>query len=189
MDYITKRINRDDLIRCLKETEPEYMALSEDERIIFRLENPGFPATKLYVGCDSEKRKVKGVWYADYTRVIVVHLGGKRGARIFGEIIRERDHDKSPKSPRMRLMTESYRCAELYLEYADILEQFDMEIHLDVNPNEKYNSSIVVKEASGYIQAMTNVVPMVKNTAWAASFAADRFSEIMHFPKAASSAE
>ena len=53
------------------------------------------PNSKLYIGCDSERVMVKGVWYADYASVVVVHIGGRHGCRVFGQVDRERDYDQN----------------------------------------------------------------------------------------------
>jgi predicted RNase H-related nuclease YkuK (DUF458 family) len=42
--------------------------------------------TKIYIGADSERIKKHGVWYADYTLAIVVHINGRHGCKIFGEV-------------------------------------------------------------------------------------------------------
>ena len=131
------------------------------------------PDTKIYIGCDSERINVKGEWYADYVIAIVIHINGNNGCKIFGQVTREKDFDKSNKKPRMRLMNEVYKVAEMYLKLAEIVEN-DIEVHLDINPNEMYNSNIVINEAIGYIKGMCNVVPLVKPKAFAASYAADR---------------
>ncbi len=131
------------------------------------------PDTKIYLGCDSEKLKVNGVWFADYIIAIVVHINGNNGCKIFGQVTRERDYDHAKNKPRMRLMNEVYKVADMYLQLAEIIEN-DIEVHLDINPNEMHNSSIVLNEAMGYIKGMCNVVPMVKPKAFAASYAADR---------------
>jgi predicted RNase H-related nuclease YkuK (DUF458 family) len=131
------------------------------------------PDTKIYLGCDSEKVKMNGVWYADYIIAIVVHIDGKHGCKIFGQIDRERDYDQQRNKPRMRLMTEVYKVAEMYLALSAIIAN-DIEVHLDINPDMMHNSSIVVNEAIGYIKGMCNVVPLVKPNAFAASYAADR---------------
>ena len=131
------------------------------------------PETKIYIGGDSERLLVNGVWYADYTLAIVVHIDGKHGCKIFGQIDRERDFDQQKNKPRMRLMTEVYKVADMYLNLSAIIAN-DIEVHLDINPDMMHNSSIVVNEAIGYIKGMCNVVPMVKPNAFAASYAADR---------------
>jgi predicted RNase H-related nuclease YkuK (DUF458 family) len=133
------------------------------------------PETKIYIGGDSERFKIDGQWYADYIMVIVVHIDGKHGCKIFGEVQRERDWDQKKARPRMRLMNEVYKIAELYQKLHDVLEDRAVEVHLDINPDEMYGSSCVINEAVGYIKGMCNVVPMVKPNAFAASYAADRY--------------
>jgi predicted RNase H-related nuclease YkuK (DUF458 family) len=140
------------------------------------------PETKIYIGGDSERFKLGDNWYADYTMAIVVHINGNNGCKIFGETVREIDYETKRNKPRMRLMTEVYKIAELYLKLHDVLEDREVEVHLDINPNEMHGSSCVVNEAIGYIRGMCNVVPMVKPRAFAASYAADRFKS---FQKAA----
>ncbi len=135
------------------------------------------PDTKIYLGCDSEKVKLNGVWYADYITAIVVHIDSKHGCKIFGQIDRERDYDQQKNKPRLRLMTEVYKVADMYLQLSVMIAN-DIEVHLDINPDMMHNSSIVVNEAIGYIKGMCNVVPLVKPNAFAASYAADRLKSL-----------
>lgn len=135
------------------------------------------PETKVYLGGDSERFQIGGVWYADYINVVVVHKNGKNGCKVFGGIVRERDYDQQKDRPRMRLMNEVYKTAGLYMELADVLEDREVEIHLDINPNLKHGSSCVINEAVGYIRGMCNIVPLVKPNAWCASYAADRYKD------------
>jgi len=137
------------------------------------------PETKIYIGGDSERLRIDGKWYADYTLAIVVHINGKNGCKIFGESQRERDWDQKHDRPRMRLMNEVYKIAELYLKLTDVLEDRLVEVHLDINPSEMHGSSCVINEAVGYIRGMCNVVPMVKPQAFAATYAADRLKTIL----------
>lgn len=143
------------------------------------------PSTKIYIGGDSERFMIGKDWYADYTLAIVVHIDGKHGCKIFGEVQRERDWDQKKNRPRMRLMNEVYKIAELYQKLHEVLEDRDVEIHLDINPDEMHGSSCVINEAVGYIRGMCNVVPMVKPNAFAASYCADRLKEIMTNKKVA----
>lgn len=143
------------------------------------------PETKIYLGADSERFSIGKDWYADYTLAIVVHIDGKHGCKIFGEVQRERDYDQKKSRPRMRLMNETMKIAELYLKLHDVLEDREVQIHLDINPNELHGSSCVIQEATGYIRGMCNVVPMVKPNAWAASYCADRMKHILSYQKAA----
>jgi uncharacterized protein len=135
--------------------------------------------TKIYIGGDSERFLIGKDWYADYIMVVVVHINGNNGCKIFGEVQRERDWDKKRDKPRMRLMNEVYKIAELYLKLHDVLEDREVQVHLDINPNEMHGSSCVINEAVGYIKGMCNVVPMVKPKAFAASYAADRYKSYM----------
>lgn len=137
------------------------------------------PETKIYLGADSERYKSKGKWYADYTIAVVVHIDGCHGCKIFGEIQTELDYDAKNSKPSMRLMNEVYKVAELYQKIVDVVEDRHVEIHLDINPDERHNSSIVIQQAVGYIKGMCNVVPMVKPKAFAASYAADRLKELL----------
>ena len=132
------------------------------------------PDTRIYIGVDSER--VRGhdrQWYGIYTAAIVVHINGKNGCKLFGEVTRERDYDRVNK-PNTRLMTEVYKVSELYLKLSEVLEGRAVEVHLDINPDDHHASSNVVAQAIGYIKGTCNVVPLVKPQAFAASYAADR---------------
>jgi predicted RNase H-related nuclease YkuK (DUF458 family) len=74
----------------------------------------------------------------------------------------------------MRLMNEVMRTAQMFLDLEDAIGDRHCEIHLDINPNEKFGSSCVISEAVGYIKGFCNVIPFVKPRAFAASIAADR---------------
>jgi predicted RNase H-related nuclease YkuK (DUF458 family) len=132
------------------------------------------PGTKIYLGADSERFRESRVWWAEYTTVVVVHINGKHGCKIFGEVDRERDYDARGDRPSMRLMNEVYRVSELFQRLALVLADRPVEVHLDINPNEMHASSCVVQQAIGYIRGTCNVIPMVKPQAFAASYAADR---------------
>ena len=135
--------------------------------------------TKVYIGADSERYNIKGVWYADYTLAVVVHIDGCHGCKIFGEVQRERDYDQRKDKPSMRLMNEVYKVSELFQKLKDVLEDREVQVHLDINPDMNYGSSCVVQQAIGYIKGTCNVTPMVKPKAFAASYAADRLKEVM----------
>ena len=136
------------------------------------------PETKIYLGCDSERIRVDGVWHADYVLAIVVHINSNNGCKLFGEVQRERDYDQKYSRPSTRLMTEVYKVSELYLKLEEVLEGREVEVHLDINPNEQHGSSCVISQAIGYIKGVCNVVPFVKPDAFAASYAADRFKSL-----------
>jgi len=137
------------------------------------------PETKIYLGADSERFNMDGVWYADYTTAIVIHINGRHGCKIFGEVTRERDYDQRKDRPSMRLMNEVYKVSELFQNLAEVLEDRYVEVHLDINPNEMHGSSCVIQQAVGYIRGTCNVIPMVKPKAFAASYAADRLKQVL----------
>lgn len=136
------------------------------------------PGTKIYIGCDSERVLHRNKWHADYVVAVVVHINGNRGCRIFGCINREIDYDQRMDKPQMRLMNEVYKVAALYLDLAPLLEDHNIEVHLDINPDTKHGSSCVVQQAIGYVRGVCNVIPMIKPRAFAASTAADRLKGI-----------
>lgn len=132
------------------------------------------PETKIYIGVDSERLRIEGVWYADYISAVVVHIDGKHGCKIFGAVEREQEFSQSPKRPKMRLMNEVYRAADLYLELSKLIAH-DIQVHLDLNPSDLHGSNVAVAEAVGYIKGICNVIPMVKPNAPAASYCADQW--------------
>lgn len=137
------------------------------------------PSTKIYIGADSERFKMDGKWYADYTVAVVIHIDGCHGCKIFGEVCREPDYDQKKNKPAIRLMNEVYKVSEVFQSLIDVLEDRYVEVHLDINPNEMYGSSCVVQQAIGYIKGTCNVIPMVKPKAFAASYAADRLKHAL----------
>ena len=130
--------------------------------------------TNIYIGADSYRFAEGNQWFADYTMVVVVHIDGKHGCKLFGETVREKDFDKKGNKPHLRLMNEVYKVADLYLKLVDVVKGKNVEIHLDLNPDPHYISHGVVQQAIGYIIGVCNVSPRVKPHAFAASCAADR---------------
>ena len=138
------------------------------------------PETKIYLGADSERNRLEGIWYADYTVAIVIHIDGKHGCKIFGYHQRERDYDQRKDRPNIRLMTEVYKVSEIYLELKDVIEDRPVEVHLDINPSAKHASNQVVQQAIGYIRGTCNLEALIKPNAFAASYAADRLKFILN---------
>lgn len=134
--------------------------------------------TKIYFGADSERINVENKWMVDYLLVVAVHIDGKHGAKVFGEVQREMDYDRKLDRPKMRLMTEVMKIAELYLKCADFLEDRHVELHLDLNPLEVHGSSCAVAEAIGYIKGVCGIDPVIKPNSWAASICADRLKTL-----------
>ena len=133
--------------------------------------------TKIYVGCDSDRILSQGKFYADYTSVVVVHVNGNNGCKIFSETVRELDYDDQ-KKPYTRLMNEVYKVADLYHKTLLAMGDLNIEVHLDINSSDQHFSNNVVSQAIGYIRGVCNVEPMIKPMAWAATCAADRAKSI-----------
>ncbi len=192
------------LFSNLNELEDVLKAAGPDAKVYLGCDSEAMKL-RVPVAPDTSKRQTKirklyeNVWHADYTTVVAVHrrenLGLDQrgnivykghGSRILGQVERERLFDADRRKPRLRLMNEAYKVADLFINVKPLLEQYldlsgkfdNLEIHLDINPKVEFNSSIVVKEAAAYVRGMTQIEPMVKNRAFAASFAADRFKEI-----------
>ncbi len=130
--------------------------------------------SSVYIGCDSVKFKKNGQWFARYNVAFIIHLASKHGGKIFHTTSIERDYDPKKEKPRMRLMNEVYKGVEVYMEFAELLEELPVEIHIDVNSDAAHNSNIVLREALGYIKGMTGLEGKSKPDAWAASHAGDR---------------
>ena len=134
--------------------------------------------TKIYFGADSERINVDNKWMIDYLLVIAVHIDGKHGAKVFGQIEREYDYDSRLDRPKLRLMNEVYKIADLYNRCADFLEDRHVEIHLDLNPLPVHGSSCAVSEAIGFVKGMCGMDPVIKPHSWAASICADRLKTL-----------
>jgi len=134
--------------------------------------------TRIYIGVDSERIRENDIWYAVYTSAVVVHIDGKHGCKLFGEVSQERDWDQRANRPTTRLMNEVYKVSELYLRLADVLEDRLVEVHLDINSADQHASSTVVAQAIGYIRGTCNVTPKIKPEAFAATNAADRLRNL-----------
>lgn len=137
------------------------------------------PNTKVYIGADSERFAIGKDWFADYTLAVVIHINGKHGCKVFGEVQRERVFDQKLGRPAMRLMTEVYKLSELFQKLQEVLVDKDIEVHLDINRKKEHGSSCVVNEAIGYIRGVCGVEPLLKPDSWAASHCADRLKHIL----------
>lgn len=135
------------------------------------------PNTKIFYGADSERYKHNGTWYADYFCVIVIHVDGCHGAKVFAEVSTEVDHDQKVDRPFNRLMTETQKVAELFLRTKEVFYDYLVEVHLDINSDDNYGSYCAAQAATGYIKGLCNLSPVLKPNAFAASFAADRGKE------------
>lgn len=130
--------------------------------------------TKVYLGCDSVRYiSQKGQQMARYATVAIIHMNGKNGCKIFSIVDHERNYDLKANRPKMRLMKEVQKVCELYIQISPFIDEFDIEIHLDINTSPKHGSNCAASEAAGYVLGMTGIEPKLKPQSWAASFGAD----------------
>ena len=129
--------------------------------------------TKVYLGCDSVRYMKKDKKMARFATVAIVHMNGKNGCRIFSHISKEPDYDLKAGRPKMRMMKEVQKVCELYVQLAPFIDEYDVEIHLDINTDPNHGSNCAASEAAGYVLGMTGIQPKLKPDSWAASFGAD----------------
>ena len=131
------------------------------------------PNTKVYLGCDSVRYVKSSRSMARFATVAIVHMNGNRGCRIFSQISHEADYDLKASRPKMRMMKEVQKVCELYSQIAPFIDEYDIEIHLDINTDPKHGSNCAANEAAGYVLGVTGISPKLKPDSWAASFGAD----------------
>ena len=130
-------------------------------------------SSAIYVGADSQRYKKRGQHYVAYVTVIIIHIDGEHGGRLFKQIEVERDYGQV----RLRLMNEVYRASAAAMEIQDFIGNRTFEIHLDINPDENFKSNAVVKEATGYVLGMFGFKPKIKPNGFAASTVSDRYTK------------
>jgi hypothetical protein len=115
----------------------------------------------------------EGRWHARYATVAIIHKNGKHGCRIFSNVSIEADYDLKKNRPKMRMMNEVSKVCSLYTQLAPFIDEYDIEIHLDINTDPKHGSNCAANEAAGFVLGMTGIEPKLKPESWAASFGAD----------------
>ena len=131
------------------------------------------PETKVYLGCDSIRTTKNSRSVGRYATVCIVHKNGKNGCKVFSALSTENDYDLRQNRPKMRMMNEVSKVCQLYIQLAPFIDEFDIEIHLDINTDPQHGSSCAANEAAGYVLGMTGIKPKLKPNSWAASFGAD----------------
>jgi len=131
-----------------------------------------FKNSKIYLGCDSQvtRKRVR------YATVICIHYEGSRGAKVFGEVTYDHIIDANKSKPINRMLSEVNKIVELYNKLEEVLIDRidDIEIHVDVNPNENEGSYVAYGAAKGMIQSMIGIMPIFKPFAFASSCTADK---------------
>ena len=129
--------------------------------------------TKVYLGCDSVGIFRNGRAHGRYATVCIIHKNGNKGCKIFSHKSYEPDYDLKKSRPKMRMMNEVMKVTQLYIQLAPFIDEFDIEIHLDINTDPNHGSSCAATEAAGYVLGVTGITPKLKPDSWAASFGAD----------------
>lgn len=125
--------------------------------------------SSVYVGCDSIRFRRNGEWYARYATVVILHHSSRMGGSIFFDTQILRDYDNT----KVRLFNEVMFATQAGLDIMDVLDGRYMELHLDVNPNPRYKSNIIMDEAIGYVMGNLGIKPKIKPDSWASSHCAD----------------
>jgi len=136
-------------------------------------------STKVYIGTDSVRFKKEGRWFAKYATVCVVHMNGKNGCKVFKHRTTEPDYDTKKNRPSLRLMNEVMKSCELYIQLAPFIDEYDCELHVDVNTDARFGSNCVAVQAAGYALGVTGLLETqvkLKPDAWCASFGADHYA-------------
>jgi predicted RNase H-related nuclease YkuK (DUF458 family) len=128
-------------------------------------------STNVYVGADSKRfLETPGKFKATYSTVIVFHIEGNLGCRVFSDKTTEDDYG----SIEQRLMKETSNAIECAQRIIPFLNGRNLEIHLDVSPDKRYKSNKIMQSALGYVHGATGYEAKIKPYAFAASSAADR---------------
>ena len=124
---------------------------------------------ELFVGCDSHKISEKYV----FATVIALHKPGKGGHFFF---YRKKAKDNRFDNIRVRLLEET----QLAINVATLIKKHfpnkSVAIHLDINDDPCYRSSVVLQPATAYVISSGFQVA-IKPLSWASSSLADAFAK------------
>lgn len=139
------------------------------------------PESSVYIGCDSiryKERRKSNKFFVRYSVVIILHINSKNGGKVFAHSLKVKEPD-SGLTLKMRLLTEVQYATEAALAIVEEIGNRHMEVHIDVNPDEKHASSVAVKEALGWSRGL-GFETKIKPDGWAATHAADHAVRHMH---------
>jgi len=118
--------------------------------------------TTIYIGCDSQNER-----FTTYATVIVLHNLGKGGHVLYAKEVLPKINDR---------FTRLWNEVEYSLQVAEYLTAHGIQkpngIDLDLNPDPKFKSNMVLRAALGYVESM-GYVPRCKPNAMVASHVAD----------------
>jgi len=127
--------------------------------------------SSVYIGADSKVFTRHGKQMVAYVTVIILHYGSSKGATIF----KSHRTDYYYGQVRTRLMGEVTDAIAAGMEVVDVIGDRAFEIHLDINPDPRFKSSEIIREATGYVMGTLGIEPKIKPDSFAASSVADRY--------------
>lgn len=148
---------------------------------LFEQELESGKTLKVCIGTDSQR---KGKGYSFATVIVVAtyeDLGDGvivgRGSKVIGANYKSEKYAKDKSGVKERMLFEVSKSIEVAYEISTLLDLYDipLEVHADINPDVKWESSKALSEAVGYILGMGYDFK-VKPAAWAASKSADKMS-------------
>ena len=143
------------------------------EEIIEKIKESSVESS-IYVGCDSYTRGDK----INYVTAIVIHYDSCRGGKCFFDVTPEPRFESGNKvSMRKKLLKEVELAVQTSLEIIEHVGQRPFQVHLDVNPDKRWASSVVIKEAIAWATSQGLDVK-VKPEAFAASSIADNYGRV-----------
>ena len=160
---------------CAKFTENMFPRRKIDIEEVINYIQKSSMESKIYIGCDSETFMKKEKCYARYCTVVVIHINGCNGGKVFYDISEELNYDTRKQRPKNRLLNEAIKSVELFQKLENYINGRHVEIHLDINTNEKFASSQIAQQAIGYILGNCGIKPKLKPHGFAATSVADKF--------------
>ena len=122
---------------------------------------------ELHVGCDSHFIGNRCI----FAVVIALYEKGKGGTYFFARIKKDR---KLFHNLKIRLLKET----EYSISLAGLISnaQNDVNVHLDINPNEAFKSNVVFTSATAWVKSL-GYQCIVKPDSWASSWLADAYAK------------
>jgi len=127
------------------------------------------PETAIYLGTDSIRHRKNGRFFATYSTVVIVHVDGKHGCKLYE--VRHVMEDYG--NIKQRMLNEVMYTVDVGTQIVDFIGDRKFEIHIDVNKDPKHKSNVALQEARGYILGTFGIDPIFKPDALAATHGAD----------------
>jgi predicted RNase H-related nuclease YkuK (DUF458 family) len=124
---------------------------------------------ELFVGCDSHKISEKYV----FATVIALHKPGKGGHFFF---YRKKAKDNRFDNIKVRLLEETESAINVARLVKEHFPSRSVAVHLDINADPRYRSSVVLQPATAYVISSGFQVA-IKPLSWASSSLADAFAK------------